>query len=91
LDADAFDDPKKFLDFVRDHVVRVAVLDMTMPVRSGIEVKEELSRLSPETKVIFISGQEERAAQAVAVGAFAFFAKPLVDKVFLASVRSAIG
>jgi hypothetical protein len=40
LDAETFDDPKKFLDYARDHVIRLAVLDVWMPIHSGIEVQE---------------------------------------------------
>jgi FixJ family two-component response regulator len=55
LDAEMFDDPEKFLDYARDHVIRLAVLDLRMPTHNGIEVQEQLHHLSPETKVMFMT------------------------------------
>ena len=92
LDAETFDDPKKFLDYARDHVIRLAVLDVWMPIPSGIEVQEQLHHLSPETKVIVMTGHGEPGTRALALdgGAFAFLAKPLDDEAFLAAVRGAL-
>ena len=44
---ETFDDPEKFLDCARDHVIRLALLDLWMPTHSGIEVQGQLHRLSP--------------------------------------------
>jgi two-component system response regulator FixJ len=64
-----------------------------MPAQSGIEVQERLHNLSPQTRVIFISGRNESATRALALegGAFAFLSKPLDDQMFLATVRGALG
>ena len=93
LEAETFDDPKEFLDYVPGHVVRLAVLDVWMPAMSGIEVQERLHHFSPETRVIFISGHEEPATRALALadGAFAFLSKPLNDEAFLTAVHAALG
>jgi FixJ family two-component response regulator len=92
LDAETFDDPEKFLDYARDHVIRLAVLDLCMPTHSGMEVQEQLHHLSPETKVIIMTGHGEPGTRALALdgGAFAFLAKPLDDEAFLAAVRGAL-
>jgi len=34
----------------------VAILDVKMPGIGGIELKRKLSRLSPETKIVFLTG-----------------------------------
>src|SRR5215469_16061153 len=46
LDAEPFDDPTIFLDYVRAHAVRLAILDLCMPVESGIALQERLYHLS---------------------------------------------
>jgi FixJ family two-component response regulator len=46
LEAEAFDDPEKFLEYVRTHAVRLAILDVWMPRQSGIELQEQLQRFS---------------------------------------------
>jgi DNA-binding NtrC family response regulator len=63
-----------------------------MPTHSGLEVQEQLHHLSPQTKVIIMTGYEEPGTRALALegGAFAFLAKPLDDEAFLAAVRGAL-
>ena len=92
LDAETFDDPGKFLDYARDRVIRLAVLDLWMPTHSGLEIQEQLHHLSSETKVIITTGRGESGTRALALdgGAFAFLAKPLDVEAFLAAVRGAL-
>ena len=92
FEAEAFDDPEKFLEYVQAHAVRLAILDVWMPRQSGIELQEQLHHLSPESRVIIITGCEEPAIRLLALngGAFAFLAKPLDDEAFLTSVRGAL-
>lgn len=92
FEAETFDSPDEFLAYTQEHDVRLAVLDIWMPVRNGIEVQERLRELSPHTRVIIVTGREEPALRAVALeqGAVAFVVKPFDDEVFLALVRSAL-
>ena len=50
FEAETFDDPEKFLEYVQAHAVRLAILDVWMPRQSGIELQEQLHHLSPEIK-----------------------------------------
>ena len=79
LDAETFDDPEKFLDYARDHVIRLAVLDVWMPTHSGIEVQEQLHHLSPETKVIVMTGDGEPGTRALGGGRDWFFRRVSFD------------
>jgi FixJ family two-component response regulator len=92
FEAETFDSPDKFLAYTQEHDVSLAVLDIWMPVRNGIEVQERLRELSPHTRVIIITGREEPALRAVALeqGAAAFVVKPFDDEAFLALVRSTL-
>jgi FixJ family two-component response regulator len=92
LEAETFDDPQTFLDYVRAHTVKLAVLDVWMPVQTGIQLQELLLVLSPQTKVIIITGQEDLAIRTVALqlGALAFLVKPFDDETFLEAVHSAV-
>jgi two-component system response regulator FixJ len=92
LEAETFDDPQTFLDYVRAHPVELAVLDVWMPAQTGIQLQELLLILSPQTKVIIITGQEDPAIRTVAVrlGALAFLVKPFDDETFLAAVHRAV-
>jgi FixJ family two-component response regulator len=88
----SFDKPKSFLDYVRTNRVPVVVLDVWMEQMSGLEVQEQVSTLSPRTRVIIITGRDDPAAKRTAMdlGASAFFTKPFDDEQFLDAVRSAL-
>ena len=92
FEARTFDDPDKFLAYAQQHRIELAVLDVWMPEANGIEVQERLRELSPNTRIIVITGREEAAIRAAALagGAFAFLVKPFDDEAFLALVRYAL-
>lgn len=77
----------------RSHAVALAALDVWMPERSGLEVQARLNEVSPETKVIIMTGRETPAIRAAALkgGAVAFLVKPFDDEAFLSLARQALG
>jgi FixJ family two-component response regulator len=93
IEAVTFDDPAQFLNYIQNHNIRVAILDVAMPGLSGIQLQKQLCRFSPGTKVIMMTGRPDAEIRALALngGAFAFLAKPLDDEVLLSSVRHALG
>lgn len=72
--------------------VRLVVLDICMERMTGMELLAHLCARWPGTRVIFITGHEDRAAEATVMqaGAFAFFIKPFDDKKFITAVREAL-
>jgi FixJ family two-component response regulator len=93
FDVRAFSAPEPFLDYVATNSVRLAVLDIWMETMTGMELLAHLCARSPQTRVIFITGHEDAAAQATVMqaGAFAFFIKPFDDNEFLNAVHRALG
>ena len=89
--VDAFSEPEAFLGYLAAHSVPVAILDIWMENMTGMELLAHLCARSPKTRVIFITGHEDHAAEATVrqAGAFAFFIKPFDNKQFLAAVRDA--
>jgi FixJ family two-component response regulator len=75
----AFGDPEDFLSEMATNHVRLVVLDIWMERMTGMELLTHLCARSPGTRVIFITGHEDRAAEATVMraGAAAFFIKPL--------------
>ncbi len=68
---------------VRRHLPPVVTMDLGLPpdpdsVSEGFKLLEEILTTAPETKVIVLTGQNDRsnALRAVALGAYDFFAKP---------------
>ena len=88
----AFSEPSNFLAYVAEHPVPLVILDVWMEEMSGLEVQSKLSKLSPLTRVIIITGRKDPAVEKVAVqfGASSFFIKPFDDEEFLQAVRSAL-
>ena len=58
----------------------IALLDISMPGRTGIEILQEISRLQLETAVIFVSGFQDfsYAKAALTYGAKGYLLKPLI-------------
>jgi two-component system, NtrC family, response regulator len=77
------DDRESALAQIRRHTPPVVTMDLGLPpdpdsVSEGFKLLEELLSLAPDTKVIVLTGQNDRAnaLRAIALGAYDFFAKP---------------
>ena len=57
----------------------MAVLDLKMPGKSGMELLQELKRISPDTEVIMLTGYGSitNAVEAVKLGALNYVTKPV--------------
>ncbi|ABI55512.1 PEP-CTERM-box response regulator transcription factor [Alkalilimnicola ehrlichii MLHE-1] len=69
---------------VRRHAPQLVTLDLGLPpdpanASEGLAVLEEILSVAPETKVIVVTGNDDRAnaLQAVALGAYDFYIKPV--------------
>jgi Response regulator len=87
-----FSDPEQFLVYGRTHRPPIAVIDVWMPVMSGLEVQSRLRQISPSTRVIIFTGKEDPLVRSAALdaGASAFFTKPFDDEEFLTAIRVAL-
>ena len=87
-----FSDPEQFLVYGRTHRPPIAVIDVWMPVMSGLEVQSRLRQISPSTRVIIFTGKEDPLVRSAALnaGASAFFTKPFDDEEFLTAIRMAL-
>jgi len=87
-----FTEPATFLGYVATTRVDLVVLDIWMKQMTGLEVLAHLCSLSPQTRIIILTGREDDVAKSIAtqVGAAAFFLKPFDDEEFLGAVRSAL-
>ena len=89
LKAEPFSDPNKFLDYERIHRSPVAVIDIWMPIMNGLEVQSQLRDISPSTRVIILTANDDPSlrAKALKAGASAFLVKPFNHEEFLATVQ----
>lgn len=87
-----FSDPEEFLVYAKIHRSAVAVIDVWMPLMSGLEVQSRLRELSPSTRVIIFTGRDDPRVRSTALnaGASAFLTKPFGDEELLTAVRLAL-
>jgi len=92
LQALLFSEPLRFLSYVIRNSVALAVIDIWMSVMSGLEVQKELQAVSPKTRVIIMTGNDDDSVRnaAIRAGAIAYFDKPFDDEAFLAAVHQAM-
>ena len=76
-------DRESAIALIRRHQPPVVTMDLGLPpdadsVSEGFKLLEDTLSIAPETKVIVLTGQNDRsnALRAVALGAYDFFAKP---------------
>jgi FixJ family two-component response regulator len=89
----AFSEAAPFLAYISMNRVDLVVLDIWMKQMTGLEVLARLCLLSPQTRIIIITGREDLAVKSIAtqVGAVGFFLKPFDEERFLAAVYDALG
>ena len=90
--AQQFSDPDKFLEYAKIHRAPVALIDVWMPIMSGLEVQSRLQEVSPSTRVIIFTGKDDPLVRSTALnaGASAFLTKPFDDEELLTAVRLAL-
>jgi DNA-binding NtrC family response regulator len=78
LDLETFTDPNEALKRFSEKKVDVLITDLKMKEIDGIEILKLVKKVSPETKVIIITGfaTVEKAKEALKIGAYDFIAKP---------------
>lgn len=84
-----FDNAAAAVEFVRDHVVHVAVLDLNIAGESGLDLLQQIKETDPRIEVVMLTGQEslESAKTAMRHGACDYLSKPFD----LRSIREAVG
>ena len=89
--VEAFTDPIEFLERASTHCPDVAVIDILMPDMNGLDVQNQLQRVSPSTRVIVLTAKDDPSVRrkAMNAGASAFFIKGVESGQFLAGIKAA--
>ena len=90
--VDTLINPLKIDECLKSHDYHCLLVDVRMPVMSGLEVLKNVLQKFPALPVVMISGQSniETAVQAIKEGAYDFIEKPIdPDRLFVA-VKNAI-
>jgi DNA-binding NtrC family response regulator len=86
-----FTDESQAIEYVRSSPVDLAILDIKLKHRDGVEVLNEIKRIRPELKVIMLTGYptRETATESSRIGADAYCIKP-IDRHDLESIVSCL-
>ncbi len=74
----AVENGEKAIEYARHHPVHIAILDLRMAGRSGIEVLRSLKEIDPNIEIIMLTAYEtiETARQSLRLGACDYLSKP---------------
>ena len=74
-----FTEEEEALAYARSHRIDLAVLDIKLKKMSGVEVLEELKKISPDMDAIMLTGYPtlETAQQSLSLGACEYCVKPI--------------
>lgn len=80
------------MQYVRSHSIESILLDITMPVKSGEEILEELKKDFPEIPVIMITGINDvkMAVSCMKMGAVEYLLKPVERNRLLSSINKVV-
>jgi two-component system chemotaxis response regulator CheY len=65
----------------------VIIMDHRLPMKNGVETTEEILRIDPSAKVLFVSADTTSRSPALSVGAAGFLRKPFELKELVATIR----
>ncbi len=90
--VEVFTEEETALGHARTHPVQVAILDIRLRKMSGVDVLEELKKISPRTQVIMLTGYPtlETARRSKEFGAFDYCIKPIDKEELEEKVASAL-
>lgn len=88
-----FTEEEELLAHVRENPVDLAILDIKLKKMTGVEVLEELKKISPDIKVIMLTGYPtlETARQSVKLGANEYCVKPIDKDELESKVEDVLG
>jgi DNA-binding NtrC family response regulator len=85
-------DPHIVANQVSDSFYNIVLLDIVMPEKSGFDLIPEIRSLSPDTKIIVMTGyaDTEKAIRALRLGVFDFLEKPITMELLSHAAKRAL-
>lgn len=86
------EDGFKAIDEVRSKKYDLIICDMKLPKMDGMQIMEEIMKISPETPLIFLTafGDIKNAVEAMRKGAFDYITKPFDNDDMVITIRKAL-
>ena len=79
-DVAQFSNADDALEYVKDHPIDIAFLDINMRGMGGIALAEKIIQVCPNCKIVFCTGYEEYAIPAFKIHASGYLMKPISAK-----------
>jgi len=72
-------DGKEAITLYKEHIPDLVTMDITMPIKNGIESLKEIKKLFKDAKVIMVTshGEEKLVMEAIMAGAKGYILKPI--------------
>lgn len=76
-----------------EHKPDLVLLDITMPIKDGIQTLQAIKQMNAQAKVIMCSamGQEGMVVEAIKLGALDFIVKPFKPERLIQTVKNVLG
>ena len=84
------DSNKLFQELRKRELSDIYILDMLMPIKSGIELAEAIRKLSIDPVIIYTTSSKEFALEAYGVKAARYLVKPVTSEPFFEAMRFAV-
>ncbi|MEA1930931.1 chemotaxis protein CheY [Halohasta litorea] len=80
------------VDLYKEHNPDITMMDIVMPIRSGIEATDEITSNDSDAKIIMCTsvGQEEKMKEAIKAGASGYITKPFQKPNVLEAINDVI-
>ncbi len=84
--------PQLVMEHLKSNGYNCILLDVKLPIKNGLDLFKDIKKAYPELPIIFISGEStiNTAVEALKMGAYDFFEKPIDIDRLLISVQNAI-
>ena len=86
-EVSAFSDPNELLAFAKKVPCDVAFLDVRMGSMTGVELAKKLREFIPKLNVIFVTGYDEYANEAMKMHASGYLMKPVTAEDIIAELQ----
>jgi len=90
--AEGFSSPIAFLESLSERVPDCVVLDLQMPMMTGVELQQHLLQLDDPPPVIIITAHDEPKTRerCLALGAVRYLRKPIEGEVLIDAIQEAV-
>jgi FixJ family two-component response regulator len=90
--AESFSSPIAFLESLSEHVPDCVVLDLQMPMMTGVELQQHLLQIDDPPPVIIITAHDEPKTRerCLALGAVRYLRKPIEGEVLIDAIEEAV-